>query len=121
MEAREAAKRSDEMGQRQAMSRSYYAAYHWADSISGHLPNPPQGGGVHQELIDRMRLTDRKKVRGGTLANRIAPLLARGREGRVKADYYLEGSISESETKAAIANAELVQSLVAEFSRLHTA
>lgn len=110
-----------EMHWRQTASRGYYAAYHWADSISGYLPNPPPSqGGMHQELIDRMQFANRKTIHGGTLANQIAPLLARGRKTRVKADYYLDQSIYESEAKAVIANAESVQTLVAQFLALHT-
>lgn len=121
-EAKAAAIRSDEIGRRQAISRGYYAAYHWAESLSGQFANPASYGRArtHQELIDRMQSVDRKKIKGGTLANQIAPLLARGRALRVKADYFLNEDIFESEARAAIAHAERVQALVAQLAALHT-
>ncbi|MGB4947368.1 MAG: hypothetical protein WBQ05_09290 [Candidatus Competibacter denitrificans] len=111
-----------EMHWRQAVSRGYYAAYHWANSISGRFVNPPSYGqtGQHKELIDRLQYVDRKKVYGGSLANQIAPLLARSREARVKADYYLDQTIYESEVRATIANVESIKTLVAQFLALHT-
>lgn len=114
---------TQEMAWRQAASRGYYAGYHWANGISGHFANPPRYGqtGQHQELIDRLQFVDRKKVHGGSLANQIAPTLARSRELRVKADYYLDQSISEREAQAVIANAELIRKLVEQFATLHTA
>lgn len=94
-----------EMDHRNAASRGYYAAYH-ACLIEGEkllrmLPEfTDTGGGVHEQLIERLRSSRDNKVRG------LGFMLNDCRVQRKNADYKLNKTFSQKEAIALIRQAE---------------
>lgn len=120
-EAHTAAARADEMGQRQAVSRAYYAAYHWALTVSCLCPplEVATGSGIHELLIERFTVT--RGIPGDKIAQAIGSYLDKGRKLRVDADYKLGLTVGRTAARNALFFAGQVKRLVDEFAQLHTA
>lgn len=84
----------DEARWRGAISRCYYAAFHacgaWHDALPMPGSNAGPAGGVHQELINRLRNPDACVPQAGRdLSKVMAAKLDALRHQRVQADYHL--------------------------------
>ena len=120
-EAQEASARTDEMGMRLTINRAYYAAYHWALTVSHFCPNPPpaQAEGMHRALIRRFQSVPRQGFRGAGIAREIGAWLDKGRKLRTIADYELNATIQKNDPATALFYAEHVRKQVAQFVALH--
>ena len=83
---------------RSAVSRAYYAAYHGSNDWHTALPvpgsNSGQSGGVHQELINRLRNPDTATpIATRNLSKILASKLEVLRGQRGKADYKLPETV----------------------------
>ena len=120
-EAQAASTRTDEMGMRLTINRAYYAAYHWALTVSHFCPNPPttQAEGMHRALIRRFQSVPRQGFRGANIAREIGAWLDKGRKLRTVADYELNATIHRNDPTTALCYAEHVRKQVAQFAALH--
>lgn len=119
--AKDTAGRKDEMGIRLTVSRAYYAAYHWALTVSYHCPTPPpKNEGVHKALVRRFSSVPTKGFQGSRIARDIGGWLDKGRTLRTIVDYELNAIIDKTAGTKAITYAERIRDLVAQFAALHT-
>lgn len=120
-EAKATATRKDEMGIRLTVSRAYYAAYHWALTVSYHCPTPPpKNEGVHKALVRRFSSVPQKGFQGSRIARDIGGWLDKGRRLRTMVDYELSATVDKNAGTNAITYAEHIRDLVAEFAALYT-
>lgn len=119
--AQTASTRTDEMGMRLTINRAYYAAYHWALTVSHFCPNPPttQAEGMHRALIRRFQSVPRQGFRGANIAREIGAWLDKGRKLRTVADYELNATIHRNDPTTALFYAKHVREQVAQFAALH--
>jgi hypothetical protein len=91
-----------EAWRRSAISRAYYASFHFCAEWERRLPRMGKSGkstfGVHQRLIERLGSPDgacslNQQARSKELGN----LLRKQKERRVKADYRLPSSVRAEE------------------------
>ena len=109
--AQKLAEQNDETSLRSSVSRAYYAAYHrsndWHSSLQAPGSNIGHVGGVHQELINRLR-NPAPEVKGEE--RRISKVKAAAlevlRDQRHKADYKLDGKCERADALQACANAK---------------
>lgn len=96
-EAQAASTRADEMGVRLTIDRAYYAACHWALTVSHFCPNPTpaQAEGMHRALIRRFQSVPKQGFRGAGIAREIGAWLDKGRKPRTIADYELNATIQK--------------------------
>lgn len=85
---------------RSAISRAYYAAYHGCNSWHSALPipgsNAGQNGGIHQQLINRLRNPDSSVPQAErTLSKILAMKLEVLRNQRGLADYSLDETLDK--------------------------
>ena len=120
-EAQEASARTDEMGMRLTINRAYYAAYHWALTVSHFCPKPPpaQAEGMHRALIRRFQSVPRQGFRGAGIAREIGAWLDKGRKLRTIADYELNATIHNNDPATALFYAERIRERVAQLAALH--
>lgn len=119
-EAHIAAQRKDEMARRQAVSRAYYAAYHWALTVHTFCPtpSPSTARGIHEALVERFATA--RGTQADSLAQAIGTWLEKGRKLRTMADYKLHLTMDRNAHRDALFFAGQVKRLVDEFAALHT-
>lgn len=108
-----------ETGFRAALSRAYYAAYHdclvWHERLPapGSLgPGPSNGSGIHAQLCSRLSNPDSSiSASDKTKSRQRAYALRNLRDRRTKADYQLNESLTISEAKQAISDAQAIIAL----------
>lgn len=97
--AQQLAREANEVALRSSVSRAYYAAYHHIKNWHNQLPAPGSntgpGGGVHQELINRLRnpapeLSKEMKAQSKMKAAQLETL----RNQRHIADYRLDDNVT---------------------------
>lgn len=98
---------------RSAVSRAYYSAYHacanWHDSLPCPGSNTGPGGGVHQQLINRLKNPDGSVAQPEKTKSRtLGPMLEALKIRRHLADYQLSDAVSQREASTAVANAKLI-------------
>lgn len=109
--AQKLAEQKEETSCRSSVSRAYYAAYHrcndWHNSLKAPGSNVGPVGGVHQQLINRLR-NPAPEVKGEE--RRISKLKAAWlevlRDKRHKADYKLDGNCERADALQACADAK---------------
>lgn len=121
-EAQVTSTRTDEMGMRLTINRAYYAAFHWALTVSHFCPDPPlaQAEGMHRALIRRFQSVPRQGFRGTGIAREIGAWLDKGRKLRTIADYALNATIHKNDPATALFYAKHVREQVAQFAELHS-
>jgi uncharacterized protein (UPF0332 family) len=87
-----------EINLRNAVSRTYYAAYHACSEI--YRPNGVQNGGVHKHLVDSLKKSPDSHDR------KIGFILDQLRLLRISADYFLAETLSIEDKKLAIKQTE---------------
>lgn len=93
----------DEVSQRNAASRAYYAAYHRCLALSLHLRlEAALGHGVHARLRDALYRSKDSRVRS------IAYILNECRKHRGQADYEIEQDFSPEDARTAINQCERI-------------
>lgn len=120
-EAQVTSTRTDEMGMRLTINRAYYAAFHWALTVSHFCPNPPaaQAEGMHRALIRRFQSVPKQGFRGANIAREIGAWLDKGRRLRTIADYELNATIQKNDPATALVYAEHIRERVAQLAALH--
>lgn len=101
---------------RASVSRAYYGVYHrcveWEKALPALGSNSGPGGGVHQQLINRLQNPAPESAAVKTKSRSLAYRLAQLKLLRVSADYDLAASISEEQATGAVMNA---RKLLADF------
>mgnify|MGYP000105224413 CR=1 FL=1 len=90
---------------RVVVSRSYYAAFHYADDfLVSKKMKTEQFGGEHDKVI--RSLTSAKQGKLKQILHKIGLNLKRAREKRIMADYYSEFSMGDEDIKKHLKNVE---------------
>ncbi|HHA1555167.1 MULTISPECIES: hypothetical protein [Enterobacter] len=108
---------SDEMLNRNAVSRAYYSGYLHVNKkvVALNLPLPKVNGGVHARLINGLNNGACSDLNNGISHDvqlEIAGLLSLSKQLRTKADYKLNMTINNTDKATAIANAKAVFALL---------
>ncbi|HDH8880440.1 TPA: hypothetical protein PJM82_000074 [Escherichia coli] len=108
---------SDEMLNRNTVSRAYYSSYlHVNEKVTAlNLPLPKVNGGVHARLISGLNNGAYSDLNNGISHDaqlEIAGLLSLSKQLRTKADYKLHMTINNTDKATAIANAKAVFELL---------
>jgi hypothetical protein len=98
---------------RTAIGRAYYAIYHhslqWESALSELGTGAGEGGGIHQQLINRLKTPSSKcGVDLGFKSRSLAYRLIQLKIVRTKADYDLQGSVSIEEAANACSEARSI-------------
>lgn len=108
---------SDEMLNRNAVSRAYYSGYLHVNEkvVALNLPLPKVNGGVHARLINGLNngvCSDLNNGISHDVQLEIAGLLSLSKQLRTKADYKLNMTINNTDKATSIANAKAVFALL---------
>jgi uncharacterized protein (UPF0332 family) len=111
---------NDEVDYRNAISRSYYAAYHTALSLDDLIEN--HGGiksnvGVHEQLVSKFANCP-MSVAGAMQIKSLGYMLKRAKDVRRNADYFLEIDLTKDDAKEQLKTVEKILSKVAEIQNL---
>lgn len=103
---------------RSAVSRAYYSALLRANEVLPEREDDVQGGdSSHNKVIGRAQVCASAIGQGRAAAAQIAKSLSRMKKARVKADYYLDQTVTEIECDELIVRAEDTLSHCDEFAR----
>jgi len=110
--AEQLARQSTEIDWRNSVSRTYYAAYHQALSVSDRCPEIPTGSvGMHQQLINRF------KYQGTKDARTIAAALSAMKRLRSVADYELQNVVLQGQAQQQISDYKEFSRRIVAFGR----
>ncbi len=99
----------NEAALRSAVSRAYYAALLTADQTFPHRDNANQGGeSSHEKIIARAQVYGVGANPGRGPATSVAKLLPKIKRVRVKSDYHLGDTVSETECQDTVVRAKQV-------------
>ncbi|MFM5879920.1 HEPN domain-containing protein [Aeromonas sanarellii] len=102
--ATDAVKRTDEIGYRNAVARSYYAMFHEIRIMLISLPRFRANG--HAGLIDYLKDPHSDEPYDRVALRELASMLKQQKGKRVTADYALDFDVSKSDALASIKTAE---------------
>lgn len=107
---------ADEIDHRNAASRSYYAAFHLADTILDRCPDND-----HLAMGSHVRVTDRLDMQGSVPARSLIYILKQMKRVRESADYEIEDFFPKKDASAQLSQYDVFAKKIATFGATFSA